>query len=191
MNKSVYNLEEEELISRFVKGDKNAFDLIFKKYSSHLYHAAYNLFRDKAACEDMVQDLFVDLWEKREQTQIRSLKSYLYVSIKNRALMAIRAGKVNIDDSALMKLCSKYFADQKVIAKELSDILNSSINKLPKKCQEIFKLSREGNLSNKEIAERLNISVKTVENQMTIALSRLKNSSKEFLAVLLAIYFAS
>ena len=189
MLNSQYKNLDEELLEGLTQGDDTAFSEIFKKYSSHLYHAAYNLFRNKEACEDMVQELFIDLWEKRGNLQIRSLKSYLYVSIKNRALMVIRSGKLTIDDSVLLELCSKYYADQQIIAKELSELLDSSINKLPKKCQEIFKLSRESNLSNKEIAERLNISVKTVENQMTIALSRLKNSSKEFLAILVALYF--
>lgn len=174
------NVSEEVLLTRFLNGDEAAFGIIFKKYSSALYASAYNLFRNQQACEDMVQELFIELWEKRETLKIRSLKSYLFVSIKNKALMAIRSGKVFLDESVLFALCSEYETDQKLIADELADILNSSINKLPLRCQTVFKLSRFEKLSNRQIAEKLNISVKTVESQMTIALSRLKSSSLEY-----------
>lgn len=171
---------EEILLSRFLNGDDDAFSIIFKKYSCGLYASAYNLFRNQHACEDMVQELFIELWEKKNTLKIRSLKSYLFVAIKNKALMAIRSGKVFLDESVLFELCSEYETDQKLIAEELADILNSSINKLPLRCQTVFKLSRFEKLSNRQIAERLNISVKTVESQMTIALSRLKSSSFEY-----------
>lgn len=177
------NISDEVLLNRFSKGEETAFDLIFKRYSTVLYASAYNLFRNKQTCEDMVQELFIDLWEKRHNLEIRSLKSYLFVSIKNKALMAIRSGKVLISDDVLSELCAKYETDQYIIAKELANLLNLSIDKLPKKCQTVFKLSRIENLSNREIAERLNISIKTVENHMTIALSRLKTSSLEYLII--------
>lgn len=174
------NISDEVLLERFSKGDELAFSLIFKKYSSVLYTSAYNLFRNKQACEDMVQELFVELWEKKHRLKIQTLKSYLFVAIKNKALMGIRSGKVFMDEGVLAGICSKYETDQKLITKELTTLLYQSIDKLPKKCQLVFKLSRFEELTNREIAERLNISVKTVESQMTIALSRLKNSSLEY-----------
>ncbi len=184
------NISDEVLLDRFLRGDEAAFTSIFKKYSTVLYSSAYNLFRDQQACEDMVQELFIELWEKKYALKIRTLKSYLFVSIKNKALMAIRSGKVFLDESVLSELCSEYETDHKLIADELAEILNRSINKLPKKCQTVFRLSRFENLTNKEIAERLDISVKTVESQMTIALSRLKSSSIEyFVTVIILSYF--
>lgn len=177
------NISDEVLLNRFYRGEETAFNLIFKRYSTLLYASAYNLFRDKQACEDMVQELFIELWEKRDSLKIRSLKSFLFVCIKNKALMAIRSGKVMISDDILSELCSKHETDHTIIVKELAEILNQSINKLPKKCQVVFKLSRIEHLSNREIAEKLNVSIKTVENQMTIALSRLKTSSIDYLII--------
>ncbi len=174
---------DDTLLKKFKSGDEFAFNLIFNQYSKLLYSSAYNLFRNKQACEDMVQELFIELWEKKETLNIKSLKSYLFVCIRNKALMAIRSGKVTITTDVLIELCSKYETDHNLIAKELSEILNDSIDKLPKKCQAVFRLSRFENLSNKEIADKLNISIKTVENQMTIALSRLKNSSIDYLII--------
>lgn len=176
---------EEILLSRFLSGDDDAFGIIFKKYSGVLYASAYNLFRNQHACEDMVQELFIELWEKKHTLSIRNLKSYLFVAIKNKALMAIRSGKIFVDESVMSELCSEYETDQNLIADELAGIINYSIDRLPERCQTVFKLSRLEQLSNREIATKLNISIKTVESQMTIALRRLKRCSAEYFTSLL------
>lgn len=178
-------VSEEVLLSRFLRGDEDAFGIIFKKYSGILYASANNLFKNQHACEDMVQELFIELWEKKHTLKILNLRSYLFIAIKNKALMAIRSGKVFLDESVLSELCSEYQTDQNLIVAELADIINCSIDKLPARCQTVFKLSRFEKLSNREIAQKLNISIKTVESQMTIALSRLKSSSFEYFSSLI------
>ncbi|TZF86020.1 RNA polymerase sigma-70 factor (plasmid) [Pedobacter sp. BS3] len=176
---------DETLLESLLKDDEHAFKLIYQRYASGLYAAAYNLFRNKPLCEDLIQELFADLWIKRKDLNIQSLKPYLYMSVKNRVLMLIRSGRAMLDESALEKLIADYAADDRLNIRELNDVLNQGIDSLPDRCREIFQLSRREHLSNKEIAERLNISVKTVENQMTIALRRLREQAGEFLAILI------
>lgn len=182
---------DETLLTSLLEDDEDAFKQIYKRYAPGLYAAAYNLFRDKPICEDLIQELFADLWIKRKNLNIKSLKPYLYTSVKNRALMAMRSGRTMLNETALEKLIADYATDDRLNIRELNDVLNKSIDNLPDKCREIFQLSRNEHLSNKEIAERLNISVKTVENQMTIALRRLREQTIEFFAVIIiAIIFS-
>lgn len=182
---------DETLLTSLLKDDEDAFRQIYKRYAPRLYAAAYNLFRDKPLCEDLIQELFADLWIRRKSLNIKSLKPYLYTAVKNRVLMAMRSGRTMLNDTALEKLIADYATDDRLNAKELNDILNKGINSLPDKCREIFQLSRNEHLSNKEIAERLNISVKTVESQMTIALRKLREQTIEFFVVIIiAIIFS-
>ena len=176
---------DEMLLESLLKDDEHAFKLIYQRYSSGLYIAAYNLFRNKPLCEDLIQELFTDLWVKRKSLNIQSLKPYLYMSVKNRVLMTLRSGKAMLDESALEKLIADYATDSRLNIRELNDVLNKGIDSLPDRCREIFQLSRREHLTNKEIAERLNISIKTVENQMTIALRRLREQAGEFLAIII------
>lgn len=182
---------DETLLTSLLKDDEDAFKQIYKRYAPRLYAAAYNLFRDKPLCEDLIQELFADLWIRRKSLNIKSLKPYLYTAVKNRVLMAMRSGRTMLNDTALEKLIADYATDDRLNTKELNDILNKGINSLPDKCREIFQLSRNEHLSNKEIAERLNISVKTVESQMTIALRKLREQTIEFFVVIIiAIIFS-
>lgn len=181
MRSPVSHFPEEELLERLQKGDHAAFERIYYHYSSQLYLSAYNLFRDKQICEDLVQDLFVHIWQKRKSLRIGSLKPYLYKSIRNRVLMVIRSGKAQPDPAVLKHLARTFLPDDALAEKEINLILDESVRKLPRRCREVFQLSRNERLSNKEIALRLNISVKTVEAQIGIALRRLRVSLREFL----------
>lgn len=161
--------------------DRKAFEILYKKYSPRLYYAAYNLFRDKDVCEDLVQELFIDLWTKRTDLAITSLEWYLKVAIKNRVLMYIRTQKATLDISAIELLAEKYSADSQLLQHDISRVLEDNVAQLPEKCRQIFTLSRKEYLSNKEIATRLGISIKTVENQMTIALRYLRTGLTDYL----------
>jgi RNA polymerase sigma-70 factor (family 1) len=177
---------DAELLARLKDDDRQAFEMLYNKYSAKVYQVAYNLFRDKDVCEDLVQELFIDLWTKRNQLNISSLEWYLKVAIKNRVLMYIRTQKATLDLSAIAMLTEKYAADSKLLQNDISSILENNVERLPEKCRQIFTLSRKEYLSNKEIASRLNISIKTVENQMTIALRYLRTGLSDYLPVLIA-----
>jgi RNA polymerase sigma-70 factor (family 1) len=181
---------DTELIAMLRADDRKAFELLYNRYSSKVYQVAYNLFRDKDVCEDLVQELFIDLWAKRNHLNITSLEWYLKVAIKNRVLMYIRTQKATLDLSAIAMLTEKYTADSKLMQSDISTILENNVERLPEKCRQIFKLSRKEYLSNKEIASRLNISIKTVENQMTIALRYLRAGLTDYLPLIIAALIA-
>lgn len=172
---------DSELLSLLRLDDRKAFEILYNKYSRKLFYAAYNLFRDKDVCEDLIQELFIDLWTKRHTLHITSLEWYLKVAVKNRVLMYIRTQKATLDISVIEVLAEKYSADSQLLQHDISRVLDSSVATLPEKCRQIFTLSRREYLSNKEIASRLNISIKTVENQMTIALRHLRHGLTDYL----------
>jgi RNA polymerase sigma-70 factor (family 1) len=178
---------DAKLLDLLKLNDRKAFDMLYKKYSAKLYYAAYNLFRDRDVCEDLVQELFIDLWTKRNQLNINSLEWYLKVAIKNRVLMYLRTKKVTLDVSVIELLTEKYSADSQLLQRDISRVLDNNVALLPKKCREIFTLSRKDYLSNKEIASRLNISIKTVENQITIALRYLRSGLTDYLPSIVAL----
>ncbi|MBB5394703.1 MULTISPECIES: RNA polymerase sigma-70 factor [unclassified Mucilaginibacter] len=177
---------DAELLNLLRLDDRKAFETLYKKYSAKVYQAAYNLFRDKAICEDLVQELFIDLWTKRHKLNISSLEWYLKVAIKNRVLMYLRTQRATLDLSAIAMLTEKYTTDSRLLQGDISNILENNVERLPEKCRQIFTLSRKEYLSNKEIASRLNISVKTVENQMTIALRYLRTGLGDYLPMIVA-----
>jgi len=175
-------LSDKELTTLLKQGDKTAFTHIYNRYWSKLYLSAYNILREQQGSEDIVQEILVQLWLKREHQQIDSLKAYLHTAIRFQVFKAIRAGKVRMGlFEQIESININNEADYRLMENDINSIYEKGLAELPEKCREIFTLSRKEQLSNKEIAERLNISVKTVENQMTIALKRLKSSMGDVL----------
>lgn len=147
----------------------------------------YVLFEDDA--ENIVQDIFVLLWEKRDVLDIQvSLTSYLFTLVKNRCLDFIRhktvseeyAKEFQAKQAALEQLNYTFTSEE-----DIEEVITAAIEKLPERCREIFIKSRIEGKKYKEIAEELNISVNTVENQIAIALKRLKVELKDYLPLLL------
>lgn len=191
MHKSVsLNTDDHHLVTLLKQGDGDAFKVIYDTYATGLYHAAYNLIRNKEESEDVIQELFADLWLKREYINITSsLKGYLFVMAKNKILMKIRSKKIVLREDALQTLAGDQITDAVVLEKDLRMHLNRHVGQLPEKCAEIFKLSRNEQLSNKEIANQLDVSVKTVENQISIAIKRLRGSLGDFMLFIIIFYF--
>ncbi len=158
-------------------GDRSAFKEIYDKYWSKLYIYGYNILRERQSCEDAVQEIMVDLWMKREVLQIDSLSSYLLAATRYQVLKVVRSGKVRseffIQAAAITE---EYNGEQLIHGRDISSLVDNHISQLPDKCREIFTLSRKQQLSNREIAEKLGIAPKTVENQITIAIRRLRSS---------------
>ncbi|MDP9075972.1 MAG: RNA polymerase sigma-70 factor [Bacteroidota bacterium] len=172
------HLIDSELIDRLKHDDDIALSIIYKKYWQMLYVSAHNILKDQQACEDIIQELFIKLWNNRHAVEINvSLKAYLYASIRYEVYRQIKSGAVRDDiyDNLLERLQTPE-TYHNIEYKELIGQINSVVNQLPEKCREVYKLSREEQLSHKQIAERLNISPKTVENQITKALRYLRTS---------------
>ncbi len=172
------NITEIEAFALMKAGDEHALTHIYNKYWEGLYASVHNVLKDQQASEDIIQDIFIKLWDKRESLEISiSLKAYLFASCRYEVFRQIKAQKVHI--SLFDRLEERLYAPSaygSLEHKELLQHINSIVEALPVKCREVYKLSREENLSHKEIAEKLNISTKTVENHMTRALSQLRGS---------------
>ncbi|WP_293313286.1 RNA polymerase sigma-70 factor [Pedobacter sp. UBA5917] len=187
MQKHLQILSDDDLIVLLRDNDTVAFKLIYEKYAPKLFGTVYNLIRNKEASEDVIQDLFSDLWQRRGKLHIStSLQGYLFVSAKNRILAQLRKHKITIDYDALAFLADQNRADDRLLEMELKQKLNQEIDMLPQKCAEIFRLSRGSQYSHQEIASHLNISIKTVENQVGIALKKLKGNLTDFLVLIAA-----
>ena len=172
-----------------LKDVRNNFDKIYVLYYSRMFRFAkeYVLFDEDA--ENIVQDVFLLLWEKREVLDIQiSLVSYLFALVKNKSLDYLRH-KVIADEykqelsaklTALELLNYSFTSDE-----EIEQILMTAINKLPERCRQVFLKSRIEGKKNREIANELNLTVSTVENQMTMALRKLRVELKDYLPLLL------
>jgi len=175
--------QDNELYRKLKEGNGQAFKTLFEKYYSALCHFACQLLQDNVLAEESVQELFVRLWERRELLNIEtSVKHYLFQSVRNQCLNLIQHQKVRklyaskIIESANREIdTEQYFMEVDLIKR-----IEKSIDSLPQKRKEIFKLSREQGLKYKEIAEKLNISIKTVEAQMGLALKYLRDDLKEY-----------
>lgn len=154
------------------------FNWLFNEFYSLLCRFSMKYVLDKVVAEDIVQDLFLHLWEIRERlTSITNIKSYLYSSVKNRCLNYLKkqypsgVTEEDIDESGIK--INLPGPEELLENKELEKIIEKALEALPEKCRTIFVMKKFGDLSHKEVAEKLNISVKTVETQMTIAFRKL------------------
>jgi len=168
---------DDELLRNIASGDRQAFTALFHRYWEDMYRSAYMVTRDREVSMDVIQEVFVWIWENREVWTISNTKAYLLTAVKYKVANEIRKGKLRTVAFAgwkerALKHQVEYHNELEII--ELKRIIKDFTGQLPPRCQEIFRLSRFENLSNREIADRLNISEKTVENQITIALGRLR-----------------
>lgn len=153
------------------------FEALFKKYRSGMLHFALSITHNIDDAEEVVNDIFVNIWEKK--TDLREelgTKSYLFRSVKNRCLNKIRANRLPFEtmtDDIPVAASLPTGIDQMQF-KETRDKLNYYIDQLPPRCKQVFLLSRIHELSHKEIAELMDISSKTVENQIGFALKSLR-----------------
>ncbi len=153
-----------------------------------MYAYAYNRLREKEVCEEIIQDVFVALWANRTTTQITSsLSGYLYQAVKFQMLNFIKSTRVRSSYlEHFLHFREQLFDDsnnEHIAVNDLRAMLEKSMADLPEKCQEVFRLSRIQHLSIQEIALRLDISHKTVENHLTKALRHLRNTLGDFLVL--------
>jgi len=171
--------EELFIVKKMIEGDIDSFKYFFDKYYNDLCNFVNIYLHDKVLAEEIVQDIFVYLWGNKENLRINtSVKAYLFTASKLKSLNHLRdtRNQKRIIDQLGKSAASDTidFDDSLVDTEEFRKILDAAIEQLPPKCKKIFLLSKKEELSNKEIAEQLGISVKTVENQMTVALKKLR-----------------
>jgi RNA polymerase sigma-70 factor (ECF subfamily) len=180
------NIKDEELFifTRMIEGDKEAFRFFFEKYYPDLCNLVNIYLQDPLMSEEIVQDIFVYFWEKKDKIHIESsVKSYLLHASKNKSLNYIRNGRTRLaihHKLADLNEISVEMPDRIMDGNQLREIINKAIDSLPERCREVYILGKEKNLSYKEISEELGISVKTVEVQMGKALKRLREQLKPY-----------
>ena len=183
------DVQSINLFQEIKQNNTEAYEKFFKLYYAELVRFAYEYLKDKDAAEDLVQEVFVKLWEKRAGIEMKSApKSYLYVTVKNHCLNKLKSEQRHVlfeDDFADDQRFAVSSASQLSEVKQLSEHIKQAMDKLPPRCGLIFKLSRFEEKSYKEIADILEISVKTVENQMGKALSIMRNDLKHYLQIIL------
>lgn len=159
------------------------FKAAFEKYYQALCHYAYGFINDRDSCEDLVQEIFVKIWEnKKDLLGSEGLRFYLYTAVKNNCLSFIQKRNksffVPIDHQPL---AVENLAEEKLegAGRDSLKMVQTGLSRLPPKCKDAFLLSRIGNFSYKEIAEAMDISIKTVENQIGKAIRILRDFSRE------------
>lgn len=161
---------------------EKAFKLIFEGFYSYLCIVVYRMIPDKGLSEDISQEVYYDFWRKKDNIQIKtSLKAYLHRAAVNKTLNHIRDKKLKFSEESEAAGLKSLEADilQELNVRDLQKRINKAVEALPERCRIIFSLSRFEEMTYKEIALNLNISVKTVENQMTKALRILRERIKE------------
>lgn len=158
--------------------DAHAFEFIFNTFYDKLYRVAYYYMSSDENAEDAVAEVFYKLWNNRKKlNKIENLENYLFFMIRNQCLSTLRAGKkINYTDKEynFSQQITVTNPENSLISQEFIQYLNDHIRSLPPRCRVIFIMVKEDGLKYKEVADILNISVKTVENQMTKAIGYLR-----------------
>lgn len=168
-----------------MKRNSDIFNKLFHDYYTNLSRFAFTYVKDEAVAEELVQEVFVNLWQKQELKEISSIRSFLYISVRNRALNYLRDHKTRTlheNDFAIERERGALYEYNEYEHKQLETLVKDAIAELPEKCREIFELSRNENLTYQQIAEQLNISTKTVENQISIAIKKLRIKLKDYIS---------
>lgn len=186
---------EQELVRSVANGNKKGFEVLFRTYYKRLCAYSVSFVSQNDIAEDLVTDVFLNFWEKRETITIHeSVSSYLFHSVKNSCINYLnreksRKNTISENEAALLYLKIKYpVSDQypltDLIGRELEEKIKAEIEKLPEQCREIFYLSRFEERSHKEIANQLGISENTVKVQIYRALIKLRVGLKDYLPLI-------
>lgn len=185
------NLPEQVLLQRSSEGDADAFHQLYQLHKRDVFNLVHMRLPDVEDAKDVVQEIFIDLWLKKEALlAIRDFKPYLYVLARNQVITAYRRKNVQLKNEGLLfegLNTLDHSAEDNAIAKELYDQINQIVEKLPETTRQCYHLSKNEGKRNGEIADLLNISEKTVRNNLSEALKRLKSSLSQSHPELLAL----
>lgn len=181
-------LSDPDIVSAIRQGQEPAFEQMFRTYYERLCHYATTILKDPDESEEMVQTVFLSIWEKRADLEITlSLKAYLYRAVHNHCLNRIKhyAVRENHREYALYhQTDSRDSVAEAIYGSELEERIEKAVRKLPEQCQVVFRMSRFDELRYQEIADKLGLSIKTVENQIGKALRILRVELADYLPLL-------
>ena len=185
---------DNQLFKEIKHGNKKSFERLFKTYYASLCVFAHRFIDDPDDCEEVVQSFFLKIWDKRKNIDINtSVKSYLFGSVRNRCLNHIKHQKIKqqYQNTIVQSANIENHASNDFLEIDLIEKINNCIAALPERRREIFILSREQGLKYREIANKLNISIKTVETQMGHALKELREQLKDYQQLLISFLMIS
>jgi RNA polymerase sigma-70 factor (ECF subfamily) len=180
-------VKDKQVITQVVTGDLNTFEMVFRDYYKPLVRYGNTFLKDSDEAEDIVQQVFVTLWEKRTQLDIHtSIRAVLYKSVQHACLNKIKHLKVRrVAAEELKANADQATHSDPVLELELQERIRKAMQHMPEQCGRIFSMSRFEQLRYQEIADQLGLSVKTVENQMGKALKIIREELKDYLPLLL------
>jgi RNA polymerase sigma-70 factor (ECF subfamily) len=190
-----YELLCDEILLKLLKAsDDKAFKEIYNRYWRQLYQSTYIKARSHDVAEEIVQNIFVSLWEKRTTSSIEHLESYLHTAVKYRVINYFKSFLVK--EKYLKNLKQQYSEAEdtsatNLLLHELNSIIDKAIRELPEKTQVIFNLSRTEHYTVKQISESMHLSEKAVEYHITKSLKQLRFYLKEIMSVVIALIAAS
>lgn len=171
-------IDEQELVIRLINGDEEAFCELYATYKNRLLYFAMKFVKSREFAEDIFQDAFTIIWQGRcFINPDASFSSYLYTIVRNRILNQIRAmDKEDTLKEHILAQAIDYTDDtkEKIFANDLHNIIDKALEKLTPRQREIFEMSREAQMSHKEIAETLGISVNTVQEHISVSLHTIR-----------------
>lgn len=171
----VHDFSELDCLRRLRLGDERAFDLLFRHYSALVYRFSYSYLKSRVEAEEIVQDCFLKIWERRQQLREDiSLKGYLFTTAHHAILNLLRHSRHHLRFQTHLAALRPVVVTNGAEYSEVEALYHAALEKLPPKRRQIFILSRQQGLSYAEIAQQLNLSVKTVETQIMQALKFLR-----------------
>lgn len=185
---------DEVLLEAMKNGDAASFNILFDRYWQILYTTVFNISKDSEASSDVVHDIFLNLWLKRDRVKILCFKGYITASARYHVYRYLKSAKRKAieyrSDLEIHGNSAVNMGESNIRFREFKRKVEWHMEGLPKRCKEIFTLSRMDELSNDEIAQRLDISKRTVENQLTHALHHLRISLKGISLFLIILLFS-
>lgn len=183
---------DKELLQRISEGDSSAFSILYHRYWEEMYVVAVKALRDKTDAADIIQDVFLALWNRRHELKIEgALSSYLHTAVRYKAIHFIEKNITRRDYLALLAEVSVSWlppnADVNLQLEEIQKALSTVVTKMPPRMQQVYILSREKQLSHKEIAEQLSLSVETVKKHIQHALKLIKTTLQYIQTIILAL----
>jgi RNA polymerase sigma-70 factor (family 1) len=180
--------QDLHLIDQIKKGNRLAFNALYLRYWEGLYRFGHGILGDEDQAKDILQDIFFALWRNREALEIRSVSAYLYTAVRHEVTRALRNGQLTAShEEYLAALPSPHTSEAHLHLADLEDQVKETLEKLPRKSREVFYLSRFHDLSNKEIAQKLSLSQRTVEWHISSALQCLRESMSRLAALVILI----
>ncbi|ERJ59679.1 RNA polymerase sigma factor [Sphingobacterium paucimobilis] len=182
--------EDQVLLIRLSEGDEKAFLMLYDRHWERLFIYAVHIVKDQDEAEDVIQEVFAKLWRIKESLlDVKNLSAYLITITKNQALRSILNSKrMNDGLHSFVDYIDAHYPsiEKEYEARELATLIDKHIDRLPEKMREIFVLSRENGLSNKEIAKSLNISEHTVKKQINNSLKRIRSNIRYILLIFIS-----